>query len=60
MGTETVRHMAAVELTEEEALALLTMCALSIKYVDDDAKAALDKLAAYCKTVNRTRMQAEA
>lgn len=60
MTAERTHKMLAIDLTEEEALALLSMCALSIKSVDEDARAALDKLAAYCKSMNSARVKADA
>ena len=60
MNNERTERGTAIDLTEEEALALLSMCALSIKSLDEEARAALDKLTAYCKHLHSSYIQAEA
>jgi endonuclease III len=55
-----VNNAATLELTAEEALALLSMCALSIKSMDEDSHSALDKLVAYCKGLCATHPLSEA
>ncbi len=60
MATDTIDRYAAVDLTEDEAFALLSMCVLSIKTVDDEARSALEKLSAYCKSFLPRAVAAEA
>jgi len=58
MSTDTMERVATVELTSDEAMALLSLCAISIKSIDDETRVALEKLAAYCKSLVSPERQA--
>ena len=58
MSADTMERVAVVELTRDEAMALLSLCAISIKSIDEQTRAALDKLAAYCKSLVSPEAQA--